>query len=106
MKQIVVITPADARYGFRLTGVRQIDVSSGELHKTLLELVADPAVGVLLIDERLIDAGARRRLRELDRLWTGLAVILPGPRKAVRPADDYILSLIRRAVGYQVRLNL
>ena len=105
MKRIVVLTPADARHGFSLAGVRQRILSPVELHTVLVEYVADPATGVVVVDERLLTPAVHGALHILERRWPGLVVVLPSPGPAVRIEEDYALGLIRRAIGYQVRLT-
>lgn len=107
MRKIVVIAPPDARHGFALAGVRQLCASPDELPALMRELVRDPVIGAVIVDERLVTGVARDHIRELDRRWTGLVIVLPAPERA-KPIteEDYILQLIRRAIGYQVRLNL
>ena len=105
MRRIVVVAPADARHGFALAGVRQVTAEPAELEVTLRELLRDPATGVVIVDERLVEGPAQQRLRELERRSTGLVVVLPAPGEAVRVEEDYALRLIRRAIGYQVRLG-
>jgi V/A-type H+-transporting ATPase subunit F len=104
LKKIIAITPLDARFGFALAGVRQLIRVPQELDATLLELAGDPTTGVVIIDERLVAGAAQRRIEDLERRWPGLAVVLPTPGKPARAAEDYALRLIRRAIGYQVRL--
>lgn len=106
MKRIVFMTPPDARYGFGLSGVRQLVVGTDTLERALLELVDDAEIGVVVIDERLVEAPVQQRIRQLERRWPGLIVVLPAPEKAVRVEEDYAMRLIRRAIGYQVRLDL
>jgi V/A-type H+-transporting ATPase subunit F len=107
VRKIVVIAPPDARPGFALAGVRQLSASPEELPALLRQLVRDPANGALIVDERLATGGAREYIRELDRRWTGLVIVLPAPERAgAVTEEDYVLQLIRRAIGYQVRLSL
>ncbi|MGB5105020.1 MAG: V-type ATP synthase subunit F [Steroidobacteraceae bacterium] len=105
MKEIVVLTPEDARCGFALTGVRQLTLVPRDLQATLQELSRDPATGVIVVDERLLADGAQAQLGGIERRWSGLVVVLPSPERAARIEEDYALSLIRRAIGYQVRLS-
>ena len=105
MKKIVTITPPDAAHGFALAGVKQLVLTPSELDATLLELMRDPATGVIIIDERLVARPAQRRIEEIERRWPGLVVVLPAPGKPQRAEEDYVLRLIRRAIGYQVRLT-
>jgi len=105
MKRIAVITPPDARHGFALGGVRQRVAAPEALAPTLRELAADPVTGVVIIDERLTAGRARDDIAMLERRWPGLVVVLPAPERAALAEEDYVLRLIRRAIGYQVRLN-
>jgi len=105
VKKIVTITPADAAHGFALAGVKQLVRSAQELDATLVELTGDPASGVIIIDERLVGESAQRRIDDMERRWPGVVVVLPAPGKPQGPTEDYVLNLIRRAIGYQVRLT-
>ena len=106
MKRIVFLTPPDARHGFSLVGVHQQVVGASGLERLLNELTADPRIGVIVVDERVIDPGADARIASLERRWPGLLVVLPAPEPRAEAAEDYAMRLIRRAIGYQVRLNL
>jgi V/A-type H+-transporting ATPase subunit F len=99
------MTPPDARYGFALTGVRQTSLLPEHLPDDLTALLDDPRVGLVVVDERLAAGAMQANLRELERRWPGLVVMLPAPREGVRVEEDYVLRLIRRALGYQVRLG-
>ena len=105
MKQVVVMTPPDARHGFALTGVRQRTLLPEQLSPELKVLLDDPGVGLVVVDERLATGAMQASLRELERRWPGLVVMLPAPREGARVEEDYVLRLIRRALGYQVRLG-
>jgi vacuolar-type H+-ATPase subunit F/Vma7 len=105
VKKVVVITPPDARHGFALAGVRQLTRVPEELDAALLELSRDPSTGVIIVDERLTAGAAQQRIREIELRWPGLVVVLPAPAKVARIEEDYALRLIRRAIGYQVRLS-
>lgn len=106
MRKIVVISAADARPGFALAGVRQFAGNTEDLPAALRGLARDPSIGAMIVDERLVTGAAQAQLRLLERRWTGLVIVLPAP---VRPGrgeeEDYVLQLIRRAIGYQVRLG-
>ncbi len=106
MKKIAFITPPDAGYGFNLTGVPQYVTDAGELEATLKKAMADQNAGLVIVDERLIGAMPEERLRELDHGWGGVFLILPSPEKPPEEVEDYAARLIRRAIGYHVRLKL
>ena len=106
MKKILVLTPREAVGGFAIAGVTARVAEPAQLPALLDEAIADASTGVIAIDERLIDAAARERIRDIERRWRGAIVVLPPPRQAARAEDDYARRLIRGAIGYQVRVQL
>jgi V/A-type H+-transporting ATPase subunit F len=105
VKHVVVMTPPDARHGFALTGVRQRTLVASQLPAALRELLDDPSVGLIVVDERLATGQVQASLRETERRSPGLCVLLPAPEAGARLEEDYVLRLVRRAIGYQVRLG-
>ena len=104
MKRVAFITPPDARYGFSLGGAVQLVALPGEAEAIVRSALDDPENGVVVVDERLLPEIGDERFRELERRWFGILVVLPSP-EAAGEAEDYVLRLIRRAIGYQVRLQ-
>lgn len=100
-----MLTPAEARFGFALTGVRQRELAPEETMAALREAMADPEIGVIAADERLLAALDVVRLRELTARWSGVLVTLPAPAGGTRAADDELQRLVRRALGYHVKLE-
>jgi len=105
MKRVAVITPPDARHGFALAGVLQRTPVPDQLRSELRALLADPEVGLVALDERLVSGDLRGMLREVERHTPGVVVLLPAPQAGARLEEDYVRRLIRRAIGYQVRLG-
>jgi vacuolar-type H+-ATPase subunit F/Vma7 len=106
MKKVLVLAPAQSVSGFAIAGVMAREAAATPLLQLLDAAVADSSLGVLAIDERLIDPLAQERIREIERHWRGAVVIVPSPGKPARPEDDYARRLIRRAIGYQVKVQL
>lgn len=104
MKTAVFLTPADARPGFSLAGARQLTPEFKEVESTLMEVLQDPATAVVIVDERLLPALPEERWRELESRQLVPVIVLPAPERGAE-ALDYALRLVRRAIGYQVRLN-
>ena len=105
MKKVVFITPPDAGYGFGLTGVVQYVTRKDEVNDVLKEPLGEPETGLVIIDERLIDGIPEERLREIEHGWHGVLLVLPSPEKPPPEAEDFAARLIRRAIGYHVRLK-
>lgn len=106
MKKILVLAPRDAAGGFAIAGPRQREAAAETLAARLDGAIADAAIGLIVIDERLVEAHADDRIQAAERQWPGAIVVLPSPGTRVRPEDDYARRLIRRAIGYQVRVQL
>jgi V/A-type H+-transporting ATPase subunit F len=96
----------DASPGFRLAGIGQLIAEGHELEDILVEAVHDPENALVVIDERLSRGIDDARLREIERAWPGVIVILPSPAAAPSELEDYALKLITRAIGYHVRIRL
>jgi V/A-type H+-transporting ATPase subunit F len=107
MKKIIFITPADAHPGFALAGVTHYASSSDDAEALLKKVMADPDTGVAVIDERLAMTIEEDRFREMERRWFGILLVLPSPGGAGgEAAEDYARRLIRKAIGYHVRVRI
>ena len=104
MSEVLFLTPKDARYGFSLAGTRQLTIPLAEAETQLREAMADRDVGVLVVDERLVNSIGEKRFAELESSWRGLLVTLPAPEQIGE--EDALQRMIRRALGYHVRLQL
>ncbi len=110
--KIAFVTPADAEYGFSLTGVSQTVTANAETEDMLKKTMEETENGLVVIDERLLNPGrdskglTEERLRDLENHWLGILLVMPSPEKPPAEAEDYAARLIRRAIGYHVRLKL
>jgi V/A-type H+-transporting ATPase subunit F len=102
----LAVRPEDA-LGFRLAGAMVEEVPPGGEAAAFRRLLADPRTGVIAIEEELLRAVPPRLLRRARD--AGLPVILPFalPRRWGEPGRGraYVAALIRRAVGYAVKLG-
>jgi V/A-type H+-transporting ATPase subunit F len=102
----VAVRPDDA-LGFRLAGARVEEIAPGEEEPRLAPLLASDVVGVLAIDEDVLAQVPAPLLERAAR--TGLPVLFPFavPRRLAEPghAESYVGLLVRRAIGYHVRLR-
>jgi V/A-type H+-transporting ATPase subunit F len=106
MKRIVFITPDDAEYGFKLTGVSHYVTGSEDIENTIMAATGQPDTGIVIIDERLLKGIAEEKVKEIEKRWKGILLILPSPERPEVEFEDYTSRLIRRAIGYHVRLKL
>lgn len=106
MKNIVFLTPMDVEYGFSLAGIAQVLAGQEQAEACLGKLMAEPDNALIVVDERLQSGIPEDRIRDLERLWTGILLVLPSPIKPPPEEEDYAARLIRRAIGYHVKLNV
>ncbi|MCX7793987.1 MAG: V-type ATP synthase subunit F [Thermodesulfovibrionales bacterium] len=105
MKKIIFITPEDAEPGFSLAGVIHHSVKPEECERLLKDLISDPETGLIAVDERLVNAMGQDKFKKIEEKFSGVMVIIPSPEKP-EEREDYLLRLIRRAIGYHVRLRI
>jgi V/A-type H+-transporting ATPase subunit F len=102
----VAVRPGDG-LGFRLAGAAVEEVEEGEELAAFRRLLADPRTGVLAVEEELLRAAPERLVRRARE--RGLPVVLPFalPRRWGEEGRgrEYVAALIRRAVGYAVKLG-
>lgn len=97
--------------GFRLAGLQVDESEAGDDPAVIgdrLVLAADRAdTGILLVEEALFNAAPEATRKDLEKRAVPILVPVPGATFAAagRGAEDYILDLLRRAIGYRVRLQ-
>jgi vacuolar-type H+-ATPase subunit F/Vma7 len=106
MKKVAFLTPPDVKYGFSLSGVAQHTSETDEAEETLKKIMAEADNGLVIIEERLLSGMPEERIRELEHAWNGILLVLPSPVKPPTEVEDYAARLIRRAIGYHVRIKI
>jgi vacuolar-type H+-ATPase subunit F/Vma7 len=94
--------------GFRLAGVATDEAANAEECAALLATrSAEPDLGILLVEQPLLDATPDVVRLALERKPVPIIVPVPSPRWGEVPADaeSLILNLLRRAIGYRVKLR-
>jgi V/A-type H+/Na+-transporting ATPase subunit F len=102
----VAVRPGDG-LGFRLAGAHVEEIPPGGEAQAFRRILADARLGVLAVEEEVLAAAPARVLgRARER---GIPVILPFalPRSLGEEGRGraYVAALIRRAVGYGVKLG-
>lgn len=103
---VAVVSTSAVAAGFRLAGLEVLEAEDPvEARNALVELSTDPEVGVALVQEELVEDVIGLE-RELARGGGLTLVPFPGPLWAERPEGprDFVARILRRAVGYRVRL--
>ena len=102
----VLCRPATAA-GFALAGM-VADAADDEsaVESTLRALLARRELGVVLIEDALYAALAPDLRTQVDRVAQPVVVPFPGPAwRAAPSAEEQVVELLRRAIGYRVRLR-
>lgn len=94
--------------GFALAGIPTVEAAVVRDAPPIIAALAERHdLGVLLVEQELLDAFSEGERRELLRRPAPVIVPFPGPswEERVSPAEEYVLELLRRAIGYRVRLR-
>jgi vacuolar-type H+-ATPase subunit F/Vma7 len=105
MKSIAFITPRDGGWGFRLAGVKQYLAGAKDIKAILEEIIHRHETDLVAIDERLLTPGNEETVNMLEKRWQGVILVLPSPEEARPEVEDFAVRLMRRAIGYHVRLG-
>lgn len=108
MAGFMVITGPGAGMGFGCAGVETRELPpEGDLSGLLLELQAGGKYGIVVVDERLLEKVPDNVMRRITK--KGLPVIVPAripsrwdEREA---AEAPVMRLIRKAIGYQIKIK-
>ena len=101
-----VVCRPEVAPGFELAGLRADTATDGASARLRLAALADdPAVGIVLLEERLQRALPVEFAQRLERQPRPLVATFPSPHfGAEQAAEAAVLELLRRAIGYRVRL--
>jgi vacuolar-type H+-ATPase subunit F/Vma7 len=94
--------------GFALAGLRTTDVATPEAGTAQLrDLLSQPDVGVVLVEESIYDALPEDLRRILGKRPLPMVVPFPEPAwtERAQTPETYIVELLRQVIGYRVRLK-
>lgn len=106
--EVRVLCRPELSAGFGLAGLRTVDAAGEqEARERMTELLAQPDVGVILVEHRFYDGLPDDLRRQIIR--RPLPMVLPFPEPAwaegPAPSETYIVELLRQVIGYRVRLT-
>lgn len=105
--KVGVVCDAFVAMGFRLAGLAPAVAASPEAARELLDrILREPGWGVVLYQEELVPEGVVE-LGDGAREGLPLLIPFPGPEleREAGEAERYVAELLRRAIGYRVRLR-
>jgi vacuolar-type H+-ATPase subunit F/Vma7 len=109
--RIAVVVGEDLAKGFALTGVEVLPVPDPE---RVLDLLRDASRsrtwGIIIVDETLLAGIDERERNALFERTIPLLIAIPGTLHwsdvEQASSDEFVARLIRRAVGYQLNLQV
>lgn len=106
-RAVAVVCRPPLAPGFRLAGLVPREVlDPSEAAATLDALRRDGRTGVVLVEQALWDGLAEEVRSSLEREALPLAIPFPGPAWAAGEGPEgYVVRLLRRAIGYRVRIR-
>ncbi len=106
-RRLIVIAKPGLSAGFSLAGVKVLEAQDGAHAAEWLEdLVDDARAGVVVIEESLHQDLPDEVSRALRRAPFPVVIPVPGPDwTRETSAHEYIVEILRRAIGYRVRLQ-
>lgn len=106
--RVGVLSRAPSAAGFALAGLQPVEAEDGEeATRRMSTLLADARLGIVLIESDLYEALDDEVRRRISSRVLPLVIPFPGPAWAegLAASDAYVVELLRRAIGYQVRLR-
>src|SRR5512145_2181089 len=108
MGHIVALVDAETALGFRLAGIDgRVAATAEELARKALEAAGDPETRLVLVDERLFRLLPDGLQRTLDASRSPVFVAVPAARlrRAHATPAEHVARLMRRVIGYQIRIR-
>lgn len=106
-RRLLVVAGPGSSAGFALAGVPVIEAADASEAATRMErLLNDPDAGVVVVDDSLYRELPEELRRSLQSSAQPVVIPIPGPDwTSESSAHEYIVEILRRAIGYRVRLQ-
>ncbi len=103
----MVIASQGLSTGFALAGVPVFEASDGvDAANQIDRLAESDGAGIIIIDEPLYRDIPEEARRALQRSALPVVIPVPGPDWTTEAtAHEYIVEILRRAIGYRVKLQ-
>ncbi len=106
MGKIIFIIPSDSEYGFSLAGFTTYNATEEDIEDVIKRVLALEDSSLVIVEETLLKGIPEDNLREIEKRWHGILLALPSPERPEAESEDYVSRLIRKAIGYHVRLRV
>lgn len=108
MSGMLFITRPGASVGFKCAGVDAVEAERGGEVSTLLQSIQDEGrYGLVVVDEPLLEGVGELVLKRIRK--KGLPIIMhiniPEKWEEGPPGESPVVRLIRKAIGYQIKIK-
>jgi V/A-type H+-transporting ATPase subunit F len=108
MARLLVLTDPDTALGFRLAGVEVSEVSAKEeAADRLLALLRAKEAGIVIYNEQYRAALTENIRVALEESVSPVFFAIPvaQAKRVEEPREQYLARLLRRAIGYQLKIK-
>lgn len=108
MARLLVITDPETAVGFRLAGVEVTETTNpAEARERLLALLRAREAAIVVYNEHFASALPESYRAQLEESLSPIFFAIPVARAAplAEPREHYLARLLRRAIGYQVKIK-
>lgn len=106
--RVVVLSRSPPAAGFALAGFEPLEAQDGaDATRRMSDLLADTGLAIVLVESGLYQSLDDEIRRRISSHVLPLVIPFPGPvwAEGASAPDAYVVELLRRAIGYQVRLR-
>lgn len=108
MSKILVITYPNMALGYRLAGVDVIQVVEGDDYVEIMnKALKTEDLGILAVEDAILNKLPESFVKRIGKAAMPLIVPVSTPAKwkGEKKGESYIARLIRRAIGYQIKIK-
>ncbi len=100
---IAVIGNSSLLTGFKLAGVQKLypAANAAEGEQLLATLMAEPGVGILIVEEQLLESVDWRLRKKVEAAAKPVVVAVPG-RSGPMEQTESLAKLVKRALGFDM----
>jgi vacuolar-type H+-ATPase subunit F/Vma7 len=108
MSGLLVITRPGASVGFRCAGIDSMEApETGDISELLLSIQDEGKYGLVVVDEPLIEGVKEIVMKRMRK--KGLPIIvdinIPDKWEEMEVGESPVVRLIRKAIGYQIKIK-
>lgn len=107
MARLVVIAGPDACLGFNSAGVETREVDGAEPGEVLSEVFSDEKYGIVIVDDGLLGRAPANLMARVEKRGYPIVVpvTIPDRWEEEPEGESPVVRLIRRAIGYQIKIR-